>query len=205
MARVRRVYPPSQLGQRVQALVRRGHRGNVKRAAKEMGLEQRTLAAIIQGQTKNPSADSVQKIAAYFGVPMEWLLTGEGQSPIEEDPFGQRAEVIQWYDLVLSLKLPEPANRILGRLPDIIADATNALKIPVTNRRQERPIPGHAIAKWSEPPAKMLEAYMLQHLSWTRWLEDWIEAEGREKVRRAIIRHAPKFQARFLSDASASQ
>jgi hypothetical protein len=47
------------------------------------------------------------------------------------------------------------------------------------------------------PPPKLLEAVRFQYLSWTRLLEDWIEAEGVEKVRARLMKNASAVSKRF--------
>src|SRR4051794_33478520 len=102
----------SELGGRIGQLIRSRH-GAVNSAAKAMGIPQRTLAAIVSGEIKNPRAELVTRVAQFHQVTTDWLLTGKGEGPEQRDPFRGIEEVLKWDDLVLRLKLPEEAHRAL--------------------------------------------------------------------------------------------
>ena len=61
---------------RVQWLIDRYHGGKVNAAARDTGVPQPTLYGIVTGSVVNPRVDSIQKIAAFYQVGVDWLLTG---------------------------------------------------------------------------------------------------------------------------------
>jgi transcriptional regulator with XRE-family HTH domain len=193
----------AELADRVQALVDRYHDGDVKKAAQAIGLAQPTLHRIVIGKVTNPRLKQLNAIAAYYSrlvspVTLDWLQNGTGDPPSSRDPFRDRAEMLRWMDLVLQLELQGPVADSLLRLPEGIENATRVLGIPWENRRQERPFPpGHPTGRELAPPPKLLEAVRLQYLSWTRWLEDWIEAEGVEKVWARLLKNPAAVSKRF--------
>ena len=198
----------AELADRVQALVDRFHDGDVKKAADALGMPQPTLHRIVTGKVTNPRLKQLNAIAGYYSrlaapVTLDWLQNGTGDPPSSRDPLRDRSEVLRWTDLVLELKLPADANESLLRLPEAIIGATIAMRLPWQSRRVEHPFPpGHPTGKEVEPPPKLLEAIKLHYLSWTRWLEEWIEAEGVATIRSAIIRDEPQFKARFVPEGS---
>jgi hypothetical protein len=63
--------------------------GNVKAAAKQMEIAQNTLYRLVSGQTPNPRANVLAKIAKFSGTTVEYLLTGEGRGPQAHDSRGR--------------------------------------------------------------------------------------------------------------------
>ena len=56
---------------------------SVKRMEAECGLKDSTVN---KWDEKRPSADRLHAVASYFGVSMEYLLTGEEKAPAHEEP-----------------------------------------------------------------------------------------------------------------------
>lgn len=69
------------LSGRVQQLVDQMHGGSVNAAAKSIGMKQQTLARVVSGAIENPRAKTLEQIARFYRVTLEWLLTGAGEGP----------------------------------------------------------------------------------------------------------------------------
>ncbi len=72
------------LRERLAQLVRARYPDSVNRAARSIGIPQPTLHSILSGRTAEPRVPIVQKIAAHFGVTIDWLLTGSGNAEAPE-------------------------------------------------------------------------------------------------------------------------
>jgi hypothetical protein len=73
-----------------------------------------------------PGAEIVSRIAQWYKVTTDWLLTGEGPRP--EDIWLAR-ETLEWDDLVIDLGLPEPAHGSMLDLPLATARAALLFKV----------------------------------------------------------------------------
>ena len=93
------------LQKRVQEIVELYWAGNVKAAAKQLGIPHNTLYRIASGETPNPRANVLAKIAKFAGSTVEYLLTGEGRGPQTLDAQGRPKSGARsrWYALVDSL------------------------------------------------------------------------------------------------------
>ncbi len=83
------------------------HGGNVRDAARHIGIPQQTLNRIARGGYKqSPRADALEMIAAaYPGVTVDWLLTGHGVGPRKVDEGGRpiTAARLRWEAVVQRL------------------------------------------------------------------------------------------------------
>jgi transcriptional regulator with XRE-family HTH domain len=70
----------SRIGIQVRALIDRFHRGSIRAAATDLGMPVTTLFQIVRNQ-RQPRLDSVRRLAAYYRVSLDWLLTGKGPGP----------------------------------------------------------------------------------------------------------------------------
>jgi hypothetical protein len=76
----------STLAERVGYLVDGWHGGNVSSAARDLGIGQRTLAHIVDGQVTNPRVETVGLIARWYpDTTLEWLVGGYGNPPSTND------------------------------------------------------------------------------------------------------------------------
>jgi hypothetical protein len=79
-----------QLGDRVRRMIDRVYKGNVLRAAQDIGIGQPTLRAIVKGEVKHPRSNIVEKVARGLHCSTDWLLLGTGPDPLEQ-PLPDRA------------------------------------------------------------------------------------------------------------------
>jgi transcriptional regulator with XRE-family HTH domain len=113
---------PGPVSRRLQLLIDRFHGGSVNAAAPIMGIPQRTLARIVAGQSE-PKADAVAYIARVYGVPVDWLMTGEGLGPTRDEAHQRPADELAWASVIEQLALPPALNQLLYALPRVIVSA----------------------------------------------------------------------------------
>jgi transcriptional regulator with XRE-family HTH domain len=92
------------LGQRLQRLIEERQYGKpLSKIAKEAGVDLQTLQNAVEDKTQ-PRFPTMQKLAAYFQVSVEYLMTGEGSpEPPPADIVEIRARVAQLEQLVSEL------------------------------------------------------------------------------------------------------
>ena len=180
---------PDNLRARVQALIDE-KKLSVNAAAAAIGIPQPTLAGILSGRTKEPRRPVVAQIAQHFGVDVEWIYEGKGRGIGDRLGDTWSSAALRWMDMVLGLKLPEPANSALHDLPMTTAQASTTMFLP----RLAALTTPHEFPRATR---KLREASTHEHEAWIAWLEEWMELAGRDVVRDAIIEHAERFRLRF--------
>ena len=86
--------------------------------AKAIGIAQTSVKDIEIGKTKSPSALTLIKLAKFFGVHAEWLLTGKGAKHPVETYTDEEAGLL----LIYRALSPEGQAYILGRARGIYQD-----------------------------------------------------------------------------------
>lgn len=76
-----RAWSDMTMSERVKHLVQKFAQGNVKVVAQRIGVAQATLYRVWSGDVKNPRADMLIKLAAFFGTTADWILLGKGEYP----------------------------------------------------------------------------------------------------------------------------
>lgn len=107
------------LKDRVTQLIEQFHGGTVYAAAKGWGVPLQTLYRIASGQTPNPRASVLARIAEACEVSVEWLLSGKGPGPTERDSYGfkRHAATLRWEGIVGRLSLSDEARFVVESLP----------------------------------------------------------------------------------------
>ena len=100
--------------------------GNVLRASAFMGVSQRTLNSIYNGDIQNPRVETVSQVAKAFNTTEAWLLRGEGRPPgILSDPMAlATAAEMKWGALAGTLPL---APEVEGKRLRAVARAWRAI------------------------------------------------------------------------------
>jgi transcriptional regulator with XRE-family HTH domain len=193
--------PETTIAQRVRGLVDRLHGGSVNAAAREIGIPQRTLARIVEGRVEYPRADALQKLAAWYGTSIEWLLTGKGEPPVVEQewlpdiirrsPRSQRAAATE-PNARTQYRIQYLLNNVIGASIDArkaFADLTSApldaAQLFVNDLRKDGFHPD------------FIDAYFLQIEAWRYWLEVAVRQFGAQAVRGELERRIPEMQRRF--------
>ena len=98
------------LGERLQRLIKERQYGKpLSKIAKEAGVDLQTLQNAIEGKTQ-PRFPTMEKLAAYFQVSVEYLMTGEGSpEPPPADNAQIKARIAQLKQLID--ELAEDVNR----------------------------------------------------------------------------------------------
>jgi transcriptional regulator with XRE-family HTH domain len=168
--------PPEVAGpfaSRVLGLVEFAH-PSVNAAAKAIGIPQRTLARIVTGEMPNPRAEVLRRIAAFYDVSVDWLLTGKGKGPgewttrpLDRITYSPKAG---WHAAVRQLALdPDLENKVL-RLPRMMDVAVSVMALGAPQALV--PAAGEAI-RWELEAWTTLVRALIQHLGF---------AEARERV-----------------------
>lgn len=167
---------------RMQAVVEQFWAGNVKAAAKQLGIPQNTLYRIVSGETPNPRANVLAKIAKFSGTTVEYLLSGEGRAPQSKD---ERDRFIsggsaRWFRLVESLYPQRGGVREV--LDDVPFGPTRFVEILVAETdRNKRLGTGR---KWREGTLQRLQASCVE--AWAELLEEAIAAFGADAIRKRL-------------------
>jgi transcriptional regulator with XRE-family HTH domain len=173
---------PGPVGGRIKLLIERFHGGSVNAAAPTMGVPQRTLARIVGGQSE-PKADTVAHIAAVYGVPVTWLLTGDGPGPTVNEREQRSADELAWRSVIVELALPEPLAYLLQWLPRSLGALwllTGELSGSVPGQMRDEDL-----------------AQALEHRAYTTFFRALIREYGAPEVRRFVARHATRLRDRM--------
>jgi hypothetical protein len=173
---------------RVNTLIERYFEGNVLRAAQAWRVPQPTVHRLAAGHTKSPRGETLRRIAKAHGTTVEWLLTGVGPSPLEDQPLPW-VEYRDFEHLVNWLDLSPRVRQAVINLPQTTSTAHSILchwGFPRT------PLPGDP--GYVEQEEKVIriaqdaayKAAALQYLSWGALLDGFIRAYGRERVREKL-------------------
>lgn len=186
------------LHDRVRTLIESRYGGNVNAAAKASGIPQRNLAAIVAREIKNPRAELVGRIARWFMVSTDWLLTGEGKGPDDEWGVGVQ-EFLEWKHLITDLKLDEPVHTLTLRLPRAAAGAMIVFRVSQLGGRptRKRKIEHYELEERAPFAPGFLDASRLEYQAWLAFFKQWLELAGREKVRQVLMRNAEAIRVRF--------
>jgi transcriptional regulator with XRE-family HTH domain len=86
--------------------------------AKALGVSQRAISSLEQIPDRLPSADTLRKLAAYFQVDAEWLVTGKGQQTPISTLTAEESELLLMFRAISS------AGRayVVGRTQDVYRD-----------------------------------------------------------------------------------
>ena len=164
-------------------------------AAKAMGLPQPTLARIADGRVTNPRARALERIASYFDVSTDWLLSGRGRGP-REDPRECRpfAELTGWRRALQELELSSEARRVYDDLPG----ATSGAALWLSQADEEPDVE----AVFRESYAASRAAMALELRAWTTLLGELVARFGRERMRTALERHVSRAKLGFSTVGS---
>ena len=169
------------LKKRVQEIVELYWAGNVKAAAIQLGIPQNTLYRIASGETPNPRADALLKIADFAGASVEYLLTGAGRGPQTFTARGRRisGESLRWWRLVDQL-YPKMSRvrELLDSLP-FGPQGFIAICHP-QSKSSGRPVPSDKLLRTSKRVQDTVTA------AWVELLEDAIAVLGAETVRKRL-------------------
>lgn len=67
----------NRLSRNICLLLNRSHKGNITAAAKTIGCDYDVLYRAATGMTRSPNYDDLALVAAYYGLSIDRLLTGE--------------------------------------------------------------------------------------------------------------------------------
>lgn len=181
--------------------------GNVKAAAKQLGIPQNNLYRIVSGETLNPRANVLAKIAKFAGSTVEYLLTGEGRGPQASDEKGRRitSGSQRWFRVVISL-YPKRGGvgEFLAEVPFGPLGFVGVLLDDPSGRNA-----GVARRKWRQGLLQQVQTTCVE--AWAELLEEAINVFGadavRERLDSAELAVAGGFThfARFLSDGAMSK
>ncbi len=77
---------PSTLADRLNELIDNRANGQSHAAvARASGIDRVTLRLIVSGENLNPHRHTVAKVAHYLGGDTDWLMTGEGEPPSDDE------------------------------------------------------------------------------------------------------------------------
>jgi hypothetical protein len=167
-----------------------------------MRLPQRSLHAVASGQVKNPRSEFLVRIADFHQIGLDWLLRGEGKGPETSDPFGGIQEILEWYDLVISLKLmDERIHNALLRLPGVTSTAALTWRMHWSGRGPRRKLKGSPRATESvDVSPRVIEAIRLEYRAWILLLRDFIEDVGLQKAAGEILHDEAWLRTRFTTE-----
>ncbi len=105
---------------------------NSAAVSRATGISQTVFSEWKKGKS-NPKADKMQKIAEYFGVPTEYLITGESPTGYyyDEESMQIAQEIYQNEDLHMLFDLTKDAS------PDEIKDFTQVILLMQKRERHE--------------------------------------------------------------------
>ncbi len=185
---------------RVRQLIDGAHGGSVNAAAQDIGIPQRTLANVATGKVESPRSNVLLRVAEFYRVSVDWLLTGEGPGPERWIGYAAALESIRWADLVIALKLPEPAHSALLYLPDATGQAAMLFRLPRLGGRPRQELPGHpGVFQKAGIAPEFITASQLEHRAWLAFFQGWIQQAGREAVREAVLANAEAVGKRFVA------
>lgn len=73
----------------------------------ELGLSKSTLSDIKSGRKRGVSTDTAQKIAAFFGVSVDYLLGEEKEIPTTPEGGGYSEEELMWLEWLRARATPQ--------------------------------------------------------------------------------------------------
>jgi hypothetical protein len=155
-----------------------------------------TLDALCSGVQRRCRASLRQALAKELGVREFWLASAAYYPGLTLDNMfqGRRAYgrgswkvPVAWHTMIQSLERPPAVNAALVDLPDAIGQASLLLGLLAVDETGLI----HTDSRLGRAALRELEA-------WHEWLRGWIEVDGREKVREALIRELPHLRTRFV-------
>lgn len=178
----------STLGSRVRELVLEYHDGNILRAAEALQIPRRTLAYIADDTTENPRVATIKRIAEYYGVRVEWLLTGEGPKELH------RREGVIRLTSAAHLALLDAMRRaeVSGEVQEAYVRAAWTLGVAM------RVLVDPEQSRLTEPEARrVMKALRIadtveeQVFAWARFCHALVDTIGAEEARRRLTALAP--------------
>lgn len=166
------------LADRVMSLVRQYHAGSTNAAATAMKIPQQTLAQIVTGVVKNPRVNTLKRIADFYRVSVEWLLTGGGETP----PYYGTGSELGWLDTLDRLGV---SPRMFGVMAGVPLTAYSAVRVLICAIEERRGRPLTAAERGVAEHA----AERAAHAGYEAWLvgfEPLLELFGPEEIREAI-------------------
>lgn len=194
---------PQTLADRVRLLVDSVHEGNVNAAAKDLGIAQATLARIVaadpERRVENPRRDALEKIAKFYNVSADWLLSGEGRGPAPQSPYNvlPQAEVYRWIQFVDRLGVTGPGREALASLPYGVVNAIHNLPFREDGKTES----GLRIR------AAYRDAIALELRAWLKYFAAAIDGWGTERVREHLSKPdvIAELRGRFPTHARAGE
>lgn len=168
----------SDLADRLGFLISEVHGGSVNRAAAALGVPQQTLQQIVTRGATNPRVSTITAIAKGYGVGVEWLLEGVGETPTF-NKLVPVAERLHWGRLLDSLNLPRSVRLDMGSLPYSISGACVSMRIGETRDSERLPT--------NIRFPILLDLQRRELRMWTTLLEEWIKDTDIEHVRKTLI------------------
>jgi len=181
------------LGKRLRSLVEQVHAGSVNAAARDLGVAQQTLGRIIDGTVENPRSRLLQKVAEFYGVSIDWLLTGEGAPP-QYDPAEPTSDMARWRGLINSLEPSSDLRTALEGLPLSVLTACVIVEAGLRKPRQAD----------TEDESRRI-ASGLEYEAWTTALTRWISIGGEKRVKAQLENCIPEIKVGFTPSALRSQ
>lgn len=167
------------LGDRVTQLIGQFWGGTVYAAAKGWGVPLQTLYRVANGETPNPRATVLTRIASACGTTVEWLLSGVGEGPAKQDASGipLNAGYLRWKAAVDKLELEPMASDAVYFLGFTLYQMTHEL---------DRQL---GIASNGMPISEESELWNIEELNlWAARLESYIERFGARRIADAFRR-----------------
>lgn len=102
---------------RLRDLIDAAFGGNVRQAARTIGLSSPSLLALLAG-TSSPRGGTLTKISRTFNTSRDWLVDGTGEPPRRPDEIpADWGDLLEWAAYIESLNLPELAHQAVFQLP----------------------------------------------------------------------------------------
>lgn len=173
---------PPDLASRIRQLIESSHPGSLRKAAHAIGIPQQTLDRISKGES-SPRADTLHKIAEFYGATVEWLLTGKGTAPPEEfnasGVSSYATQLFEWQAIVRSLELEKQDAAALMELP-------RALTFMLYSFTLNTPLMNHPQSSKVRETDEFYAAIRKHYDSWIQHFREWIRQAGTAMVRQQL-------------------
>lgn len=185
---------PKAFAARLQLLVSLNAGGNVRSAARRIGISHPALLALLRGNA-SPRAGTLAKIADAYQVSRGWLLDGEGDGPNSE--LSSRSEAsAAWDELVYDLDLGMQATLVMLNFPTLTDVVTNLFVSPDLMRLDPNQGDTELDRRYRSIGGEVRRASDEERTAWTRLFQRWIDVAGAAHVRKVILKHLDGFRSR---------